>query len=90
MKKVILNLAIASVLLVVGCSKKSSNISPAECSQTVVTEYAAAITAWSADPTNTTKCKNVVSLLGKLINCPGVSSTDKVEYQKILADVPCK
>lgn len=90
MKKNILIFTFLSLLGSLSCSKKSSTITPAECSSTISNEYTAAVNAWVADIENTTKCKAVFTILGKLVNCPGVPAATKAEYQKELNNNPCK
>ncbi len=88
MKKTFLNFSLLLVLFTTNCNKKS-NPTPAQCSNTIANEYAAAIQAFAADPTNKTKCQNVVSILNNLVNCPGVTAVAKAEYEKLLKDNPC-
>ncbi len=88
MKKAILSISVLFILFTFTC-KKSEPVTAAQCSNTINTEYSAALNAWMADPTNTAKCKTVVDILGKLINCPGVAPATKAEYEKLLKDAPC-
>ncbi len=89
MKSTFLTIALILFLGSLSC-KKSSPVTPAQCSNTISTEYSTALNVWLADPTNNTKCKAVVDILGKLLNCPGVAAVTKTEYQKLLNDSPCK
>lgn len=90
MKKAILIIVSSFLIFFSDCKKKSENITPAQCSSTIANEYSAAISAFAADPTNTTKCKAVFDILGKLINCPGVPEATKAQYQKEYNNSPCK
>lgn len=90
MKKSILIFTLITLFGSLSCSKKSDPISAQECSATLANEYTAAVNAWVADIENTTKCKAVFNILGKLVNCPGVPAATKAEYQKELNDNPCK
>ena len=89
MKKILSSLLVVAVSVTLSC-KKSEPVTAAQCSSTIANEYSAAISAYAADPTNTTKCKAVFTILGQLVNCPGVPDATKAEYQKALNDSPCK
>ena len=91
MKKRILTLTLGSLLVAFACSKTDTSVSTAaDCSTAAVTEYNAALTAYSADPTNKTKCQAVVTAAGKFVNCSGVTAADKKAYQDLINSNPCK
>ena len=89
MKKSILIFTLIILFGSLSCSKKESNVTPAQCSSTINNEYAAAVTAYVSDPTEA-KCLTVFKILGTLVNCPGVTAQAKAEYQKAINDSPCK
>lgn len=90
MKKSILIFTIITLFGSLSCSKKESNVTPAQCSNTIQGELTTAINAYIADPTNNAKCLAVFNIYGKLLNCPGVTAQAKAEYQKAINDSPCK
>ncbi len=88
MKKTILTFTAISIFFALSCKKKES-VDPATCAGTLSTDFSTAFTAFSTDPTNKTKCQAAVNALGKIINCPFVTATDKASYQEFLKEKPC-
>lgn len=88
MKKIALSATTILLVFSLSCKKKES-VDPAACAGTLSTEFSAAFTAFSADPTNKAKCQTAINALGKIINCPFVTAADKADYQEFLAEKPC-
>lgn len=88
MKKSLISATTILLFFSLSC-KKAASVDPAACSGTLSTDFSAAFTAFSADPTNKTKCQNAINILGRLVDCPFVSATDKTSYQEFLKEKPC-
>lgn len=88
MKTTIKVIAIAIMALNISC-KKNTPASAASCTDGATKEYDLAIKAWTADITNKTKCEAVLSISQKFLNCPGVTTIDKKQYQELLDSKPC-
>jgi hypothetical protein len=62
---------------------------PLDSCENLVANFDAAMSAYTSDPTNRTKCIAVKGAGADLLNCPGLSTSDKEDYKAVIDAIFC-
>ena len=88
MKLVHAGIAILLLVLTLGCSDESDP-TPTESCESLINSFESALTVYNSDPSNPGKCMQVKEVGTLLLDCNGLSASQKTEYQDTINGITC-
>jgi hypothetical protein len=88
MKHFLVGVSILLLGLAIGCSEESDP-TPVESCETLINNFEAALTVYNSDPANKGKCMQVKDVGALLLDCPGLTPTQKTEYKNTIDGITC-
>ena len=82
-------LSIVLLGLALGCSEESDPPPPGASCENLINNFESALTVYNSDPTNKAKCTYLKDAGTLLLDCDGLTGTQKSEYQNILSGITC-
>ena len=82
MKKLFMCVTIATTMLACGKSKEVITPEPLSCYERTTKDYLAAYEIFAQDPTNLSKCRDVVNAARKVIDCPGIPAEERRQFEE--------
>ena len=82
MKKLFMCVTITATMLACGKSKEIIAPEPLSCYERTTKDYLAAYEIFAQDPTNLSKCRDVVNAARKVIDCPGIPAEERRQFEE--------
>ena len=83
----------AAILLILFClavhCSSESDPTPVESCETLINNFESALTVYNSDPANKGKCMQVKDVGALLLDCPGLTPTQKTEYKNTIDGITC-
>jgi hypothetical protein len=83
--------AVLSIMLLglaIGCSEESDP-PPTESCESLINNFESALTVYNSDPANKGKCIQVKDVGALLLDCPGLTPSQKTEYKNTIDAINC-
>ena len=82
MKKLFMSVTIVSTMFACSKSKEDPTPAPLSCYERTTKDYLAAYEIFAQDPTNLSKCRDVVNAARKVIECPGIPAEERKQFEE--------
>jgi hypothetical protein len=71
-----------------GCSE-DSDPPPTDSCETLINNFESALTVYNSDPTNNNKCLYLKDAGSLLLDCDGLTASQRTEYENTLNGITC-
>jgi hypothetical protein len=88
MKHLLTGVSILLLAFAVGCSEESDP-PPTESCESLINNFESALTVYNSDPENKGKCMQVKDVGTQLLDCTGLTPSQKTEYQNTINGINC-
>jgi len=88
MKHILTGVLILVLGLAIGCSEETDP-PPTESCESLINNFESALTVYNSDPANKGKCMQVKDVGALLLDCPGLTPSQKTEYKNTIDGISC-